>query len=218
MTCWAFKNIETFKDHSIGVLNFFREHFSYTIPILAFRTGIEEEKVRKSVEIAVALHDIGKTSVNYISSQNYYGHEFYSGYLVYKIVEECCDSELTPLVALAAINHHQAMEGRNLKDMFIHGNYTQIPESYEMAIECEKDVKEILEYIGVRIENLKKKASRNEVKNWFMYTLGKRLNETHFNKNLYILILGPLMVSDTVVANKNRGGEKKNRIIEEYEK
>ena len=208
MTCWAYKDIETFKQHSMGVLLFFRENFSYVIPILANRSGIDKDTVRKSVEIGVALHDIGKTSLHYTSS--YYGHEFYSGYLVYRILEDCCNSELKTLVALAAMNHHQAMAGRNLKDMIIHGNYTQIPD-YEMIDECEKDIKEVLDYIGVNVKYIPKKVTRSDVVYWF-----SRLRLVN-RMNLYIIILGPLMVSDTVVANKNRGGENTNRIIKEYE-
>lgn len=208
MTCWAFKDIETFKQHSLDVLNFFREHFSYVIPILAYRSGVDEDIVRKSVEIGIALHDIGKTSIHYTSS--YYGHEFYSGYLVYRILDECCDSELKRLVAIAVMNHHQAMAGRNLKDMILHQNYKNIPPTYEMIDECEKDIKEILDNIGVNVKDLPKKVTRGDVISWF-----RRLRNDS-QKNLYIIILGPLMVSDTVVANRNRKGERENRIIIEY--
>jgi len=79
-----------------------------------------------------------------------------------------------------------------------------------MIEECEKDIKEILDNIGVRVKSTKK-VNRGEVISWF-----KSLRIVNL-KNLYILILGPLMVSDTVGANENRGGENTNRIIKEYE-
>ncbi|QXJ28802.1 CRISPR-associated endonuclease Cas3 HD [Saccharolobus shibatae B12] len=209
MTCWAFYGMETIKQHSLGILNFFRDNFSYIIPIISYRTGIDKETVRKSVEIGVSLHDIGKTSKQY--DRSYFGHEFYSGYLVYKILRECCDSELKPLVALAAMSHHQGMGGRTLNEMILKGNYTRIPSPYELREECRDDIVEILRKIGVEIKDFPQKVTISDVKSWF-----QKLNIKW--KNLYVIILGPLMVSDTVVANKNRGGDQYNRIIEEYEK
>ncbi|QGA53971.1 CRISPR-associated endonuclease Cas3'' [Sulfolobus sp. E5-1-F] len=209
MTCWAFYGVETFKQHSLGILRFFRNNFSYIIPIISHRTGINEETVKKSVEIGVSLHDIGKTSKGYTKS--YFGHEFYSGYLIYKILQECCDSELKPLVALAAMNHHQAMKGRTLREMVIKGNYTRIPSVYELRDECRDDIREVFKEIGVEIKGFPEKVTRSDVIEWF-----KRLNLKW--KNLYVIILGPLMVSDTVIANMNRGENQYNKIIEEYEK
>ncbi len=209
MTCWAFYGKETFKQHSLGVLTFFRSNFSYVIPIISHRTGINEETVRKSVEVGVSLHDIGKTSKSY--TESYFGHEFYSGYLIYKILQQCCDSELKPLVALAAMSHHQAMKGRTLKEMIINGDYTKIPSRYELRDECREDIREILKDVGVEIKGLPEKATRDDVIAWF-----HKLNLKW--KNLYVIILGPLMVSDTVIANMNRGGDHYNKIIEEYNK
>lgn len=213
MTCWAFRDKETFKDHAIGVLECFRRNFSYIIPILSRRTNIDREKVRKAVEIAVAFHDIGKVSKHYSISASYYGHEYYSGYIVYKIISRCCDSEVKVLAALAAISHHQAMEGRGL-DFIQSGSCTKLPH-FELNPECVDDINEVAEAIGVEIPpdtlDMIKNITPFNVKDWF-YSLKSR------KFYLYPIVLGPLMVCDTYVAYAHRGDGRKNLLIAEYEK
>ncbi|BDB98531.1 CRISPR-associated endonuclease Cas3'' [Saccharolobus caldissimus] len=208
--CWAFKDKETFADHGIGVLNFFRDNFSYIIPILARRAKLDEEVVRKSVELGVALHDIGKISLSY--SDSYYGHEFYSGYIIYKLLERCCNSSLNGIVSIAVMNHHQAMAGRTLREMTIHGEYKKL-QDFRRKEECKEDVERVFKALNVNLkfEDIPKKIGRDNVKCWFMNLRVERVD-------LYVIILGSLMVADTVVANKNRGGQRRNLIIDEYSK
>ena len=211
MTCWAFRDKESFKDHAIGVLECFRRNFSYIIPILSRRTNIDKEKVRKAVEIAVALHDIGKASKHYSTSSSYYGHEYYSGYLVYKIISICCDSEIKELAALAAMSHHQAMEGRGL-DFIRSGNYSRLP-NFELDPQCINDIKEVAEIIGISVPRdvITKTITPDDVVCWL-----RSFNSSKFY--LYPIVLGPLMVCDTYVAYVHRGDGHKNLLIAEYER
>ena len=212
--CWAFnkeergiKITETFKQHSLGTLKLFRASFSYIIPILNYRYSkyigeIDEDTVRKSVEIGVALHDIGKTSKNY--TESYTGHELYSGYQIYKILEECCDSGLKAIVSIAAMSHHQAMVNRTLKEHILKGGYEEIRD-YELREECIKDISDVLKEIGVNIDAkniIQPYITRDDVYEWFI-NMDLEVNN---NLNFYTIIVGPLMIVDTIVANMNRGG------------
>ena len=213
--CWAFnkeeggiKITETFKQHSLGTLRLFRASFSYIIPILHYRYSryvgeIDEDTVRKGVEIGVALHDIGKTSKNY--TESYTGHELYSGYLIYRILEECCDSGLKAIVSLAAMSHHQAMVNRTLKEHIAKGVFTKLP-NYEIREECISDISDILKEVGVNIDVKdiipNYPITPDTVYEWFI-NLDLEANN---NLNFYTIIVGPLMIVDTIVANINRGG------------
>ena len=206
MTCWAFYNKETFKDHALGTLECFRNNFDYIIPILSHRSGVKRDVVKKTVEIAIAFHDIGKVSKNYTTS--YYGHEFYSGYIVSKIISKCCDNELKDVAALAAMSHHQAMVERGL-DLIRSGSYLKLSR-FELNTECVDDINEVAKEIGVTVD-LIRVITPETVKDWFL-----RIKTNKFY--LYPIILGPLMVCDTYVANLHRGGGRKNLIISEYER
>ncbi|BBG25070.1 CRISPR-associated endonuclease Cas3-HD [Sulfuracidifex tepidarius] len=207
MTCWAFFGQETFKDHALGTLDCFRRNFAYINPILSHRTGVEISTVKKNIEIAVAFHDVGKASKAYTTS--YYGHEFYSGYIVSSMIRGCCNSELRDIAALSSMSHHQAMVERGL-ELIRSEEYKKL-HNFEFNEECLDDINEVAKEIGISVNLDRKLITPEDVASWFM-----KINNEKFY--LYPIILGPLMVCDTYTANAHRGGGNRNLLILEYKK
>ncbi|BAB64984.1 putative CRISPR-associated protein [Sulfurisphaera tokodaii str. 7] len=209
MTCWAFYGKETFKDHALGTLNCFRNNFEYIIPILSKRSGEKIENVRKSIEIAVAFHDIGKASKKYINS--YYGHELYSGYIISRIIRNCCDNKLRDIVALAAMSHHQAMVERGL-ELIKNNMYVRIPQ-FEFNEECKGDINEVAKEIKVSIDIDLTYITPNDVVSWLLRN--KHIKEFYY----YPIVLGPLMICDTYTAYQHRSDTQyENILIREYKR
>ncbi|ARM74577.1 CRISPR-associated endonuclease Cas3'' [Acidianus manzaensis] len=220
--CWAFSGKETFSQHGIETLNVFRRCFQETVPIIAKRLNRDQREIEVYTELAIALHDLGKTSKNYQKGPNYYGHEIYSGYLLYKIYENFENNKNTDNIGipfvLASINHHEAMAARGFKLMRSISQINQVKQ-FEFCEECREEIEKITIEIDKRITDVvietienNKVISPIKALKWFQ-NLSFSLNLL----SVYPIVLGPLMVSDTVAANKDRGNSY-SRIVEEYKK
>ncbi|AHC52648.1 hypothetical protein SUSAZ_10250 [Sulfolobus acidocaldarius SUSAZ] len=215
--CWAFKNKETFQQHAIGTVKVLERNFLHqVVPILSKRLNASVEDVEKAVRIASGFHDIGKTSIYYqLEASNYYGHEIFSGYIVWRLINDLKigNDKLASISAIAALSHHEAMGDRKKNELLIPSNERY----YEFYHGCEKDIDEVAKYL-----NINPQKTLDLLRELEKLSLSKAVNELKgaFNEDYihYVILVGPLMIADTITANQNRKGNAMNNLISEYKK
>lgn len=189
--------------------------------------GVNEEEARDVINLAIALHDIGKAYAEYQqmilkakSSKDFSvpRHEVYSAFAINKLLDKRVN-ELWECMILSVLWHHYPTRGENIAVIFrTMREYLRIGKvtiSREAVEEVRSIVEASLEGVGVRVDryNLQWNAFPREVELGdgelfdFLNGLNDKFALPH-PERIYataLSILYPLQLCDIYSASKNRG-------------
>ena len=182
-----------------------------------YGTEISSNEVKQLIELVVKLHDIGKAAEYYqsqftndcrspVPNPSFVFHEVGSALFFYHS-NYTEDTRIKRLLALAALNHLNAMRGlKQLKP-------NELPKGYK------QDMLKLKKYGSILMESLGYSFDiRDYDTNDYVLMMNDLINHNEPYLKLYNLFLAPVIIGDSIDSHYARGLSERRRFIELLER